>query len=466
MTGRAYQATRAAALLDRGGMVYNAKAYGAVGDTRQSAADVSVTSGSPIVMSASIAFTQADVGKAIRVGDAANSITRLTGTILSVQSATQATASANASATLSSRVMEVGTDDTAAIQAAIDAPGGEGAVCYLPPGAYYITSTLTLRKSTQLIGCGSGSSNSSIPTLDGLTVIWANRLTTTSAIKWPDGSEGASARGIRLYCPGPNQNPTTGSKGFDLGNGAGKAYIEGCLVQGAYYGIYGTAISGVSLRDSYTDNAMIAGLYISGGSNLIVVACGFGNTFGNFAAGAGNIVLTGGVRNCAFYIQEIDEHFNSSSTSGSVVFDNCTDVTFCANSVFVPNGNSGNGILIGASSARITIINTKVQPFSSAVPGQTIKIASGATDIRLIGVSTNPNGGGDIDDQGTRTQYVGCNINGVLKTSLPVVATGSLAAASAAMNGCIVIEDGGAGDHNLVIYSGGQRHRLDGGANV
>jgi len=46
----------------------------------------------------------------------------------------------------------------------------------------------------------------------------------------------------------------------------------------------------------------------------------------------------------------------------------------------------------------------------------------------------------------------------------PVVATGSLPAAGAANDGKILIEDNGAGDRNLVIYGGGQRFRIDGGA--
>lgn len=49
---------------------------------------------------------------------------------------------------------------------------------------------------------------------------------------------------------------------------------------------------------------------------------------------------------------------------------------------------------------------------------------------------------------------------------LSVVATADLPAAAAAQNGRVVIEDNGVGDRNLVFYSGGQRFRIDGGANV
>jgi hypothetical protein len=46
----------------------------------------------------------------------------------------------------------------------------------------------------------------------------------------------------------------------------------------------------------------------------------------------------------------------------------------------------------------------------------------------------------------------------------PILATAALPAAAAAMDGSIVIENAGAGDRNLIVYSNGQRFRIDGGA--
>lgn len=45
-----------------------------------------------------------------------------------------------------------------------------------------------------------------------------------------------------------------------------------------------------------------------------------------------------------------------------------------------------------------------------------------------------------------------------------VIATASLPAEGTAQNGRLVIEDAGTGDRNLIIYAGGQRFRIDGGA--
>lgn len=47
---------------------------------------------------------------------------------------------------------------------------------------------------------------------------------------------------------------------------------------------------------------------------------------------------------------------------------------------------------------------------------------------------------------------------------IPVIVTASLPAAGAGNNGLLLIEDGGAGNGNLVLYMGGQRFRIDGGA--
>jgi hypothetical protein len=45
-----------------------------------------------------------------------------------------------------------------------------------------------------------------------------------------------------------------------------------------------------------------------------------------------------------------------------------------------------------------------------------------------------------------------------------ILPTASLPAAGASQNGRVVIEDAGAGDRNFIVYAGGQRFRIDGGA--
>jgi len=47
-----------------------------------------------------------------------------------------------------------------------------------------------------------------------------------------------------------------------------------------------------------------------------------------------------------------------------------------------------------------------------------------------------------------------------------IVLTASLPAADSSLDGLVLIEDGGTGDRNLIVYAGGQRFRIDGGSAV
>lgn len=132
-----------------------ASAYGAVGDG-QVVGDGAMSSGSAVLTSATAAWPAGVVGKAISVkGAGANGVTTLITTVASRQSATQVTLSAaNASGgAVSSAVVIWGTDDTAAIQAAVDAAeaylaaGDTYAQVYFPPGAYIVAGALNNTKS-------------------------------------------------------------------------------------------------------------------------------------------------------------------------------------------------------------------------------------------------------------------------------------------------------------------------------
>ena len=61
---------------------------------------------------------------------------------------------------------------------------------------------------------------------------------------------------------------------------------------------------------------------------------------------------------------------------------------------------------------------------------------------------------------------IGPDTNHVSEFTIPIIPRASLPAAAAGMNGRVVIDDNGTGDRNLVVYAGGQRFRIDGGANV
>lgn len=132
-----------------------ATAYGAKGDA-QVVTDGAMSSGSAVLTSATANWPSSAVGKAISVkGAAASGVTTLVTTIASRQSATQVTlAAANASGgAVSGAVVIWGTNDQAAIQAAVDAAeaylaaGHTYAQVFLPPRPYILAGALNTSKS-------------------------------------------------------------------------------------------------------------------------------------------------------------------------------------------------------------------------------------------------------------------------------------------------------------------------------
>jgi hypothetical protein len=137
-TGQVLTATGAAAASwqdaasSTGAWVFDvtSSAYGAAGDGRM-VTDGAMSSGSATLTSATAAFTAGDVGKVVLVkGAGASGVTTLVTTVSAYNSATSVTlADANASGgSVSGALVMWASDDTAAIQAAIDAAGAYAAV--------------------------------------------------------------------------------------------------------------------------------------------------------------------------------------------------------------------------------------------------------------------------------------------------------------------------------------------------
>jgi hypothetical protein len=156
----AASAAQAAAIADAAGKyeplqpwVFDVTQYGAVGDA-QVVADGAMSAGSVTLTSATANFQPSDVGNAISVkGAAATGVTTLVTTISARVSATQVTlAAANASGiSLTGAVVIWGTDDTAAIQAAVDAAEAylathTSARVYFPPRPYIVAGPLKTTK--------------------------------------------------------------------------------------------------------------------------------------------------------------------------------------------------------------------------------------------------------------------------------------------------------------------------------
>jgi hypothetical protein len=133
----------------------NVKDYGAVGDGMY--AVIACTSGSTTVTMpyAPNIFNSSDIGKTIKLSPHNGSGATVTRTITGVASSASITVSSSMPWTTENGIATIKTtDDTAAIQAAIDASGGN--IVYFPPGTYITTSELTLPSESHLMGSGRG----------------------------------------------------------------------------------------------------------------------------------------------------------------------------------------------------------------------------------------------------------------------------------------------------------------------
>ena len=152
-------------LIDEGGGFYNVKAGGAVGDTRVMQGGA-IGAGSTLLTVDGGSFTAQDVGKVVSVAGAGAPVPEeetvygitirpprdnLGSVVQGFVSATQVELRDAAQTTVAAATVTYGTDDTAALQAALDG----NAHVYLPPGRYTLTAPLRVaRGGVALRGAG------------------------------------------------------------------------------------------------------------------------------------------------------------------------------------------------------------------------------------------------------------------------------------------------------------------------
>lgn len=117
------------------------------------------------------------------------------------------------------------TDDTTAIQLAIDALPASGGCVFIPPGTYRISSSLTLAEGVQLVGTGSGSilqASSGSHNIDMIQI--------------GDGSSTVSFAAVRQLKITSN-GQKTGGAGIAL-NKAYRVWLENLSLEFQYRGVY------------------------------------------------------------------------------------------------------------------------------------------------------------------------------------------------------------------------------------
>lgn len=316
-------------------------------------------------------------------------------------------------------------DDTAAIQAAIDASYG----VYVPAGVYKCTKTIALRNGSRLVGEASGSERGIPATqLDFSTFNYGR------ALQGPP-SGGGNGHGVTLsnlwvkgaaaLVPEIDGAPSVGyyaqSQNSELSivNSSITGFTINCLLEDVYTAL----LLNLRLSNSVRNNLVLLGSCL----NVRVLAGDFTvpNEVGRAAASArvANIWLsskaTGRPRSISIEGCIIDEvaRLGQTTLPATVAIDSAEDVFLSQSVIWVPvNGGSGYGIRIGPQCARVTIRDVRVEPFEADAnhrPVNTIVIDKGASGVVLSNVTTDANGGGDVADNASDTVWV--NVNGETK---------------------------------------------------
>lgn len=363
-------------------------------------------------------------------------------------------------------------DDTAAINAAITAANAAGGgVVWLPAGTYKVTAAgavaIQLKNNVTLRGASKGRILFGGNTFSG-TVIDGQTITTgfKQIVKAPDNGnnvvvESLTIRGVAA-ASAPNAAPTAGVTCLAIFSSVKGVRLNDVYVEGGSDGIACSTAQIVIIQNCHAQLCRNRGLTLSGTAATEVHGGIYQNCGLSSNTSDGGIWIGGSSNGIVFVQATVDENAYASVNMAAAL-----DVVFIGGKVYLSKINAngtgpGYGFKLGNGTTdptRVTIIGTDILPFAGdRVPTNTILMYG--TGHRLIGVTTDPNGGGDIADNSTAAVWLG--VNG--QSKLEVVATASLPAAAAALNGRILIEDGGAGDRNLIFYAGGERFRIDGAA--
>jgi hypothetical protein len=104
------------------------------------------------------------------------------------------------------------TDDTASIQAAVNAAGVLGGVVYVPPGTYLISAAILLGSKTTLQGAGTASILYAADYINGYPVSETNNVAMVASSNYLDGGSDwlndIYVKDIQLYGNGPGNRPS------------------------------------------------------------------------------------------------------------------------------------------------------------------------------------------------------------------------------------------------------------------
>lgn len=294
--------------------------------------------------------------------------------------------------------------DSQALQDAINAGPAGGGPVLLPPGRIILDRKVTLQKNTALLGWNLSSIDAlSVQTYH--TVVDATGILNDRAFLGPGNGVGVRYAGFALLGPlAPSGSGSIGlhSGGFTSGFAMEKMYIEGFYTGAQMDAVQGGLIQGVILNKQYN-----CGLDVIGGGKLQIISSLLANAAGNGASSA-NLRVRGGAVDVLFQTPLVDEAFGVGGSS--VLLLDCDKVKLDGMRIFLTSGGYGVRLGDGANNpTNVSLVDVRIEPFAvDRVPTQTLEIRG--TGHRFVNVSTDPNGGGDVNDLSADSIYF--NLNG------------------------------------------------------
>lgn len=334
--------------------------FGAVNDA-VSHSDGAITTGTRNFTSATGTFTANDVGKRIVIPGAGAAGAILETTISAFVSATAVTLTATAGTTVSGRIYYYGTDNTTAIQNAINQAQATGDEVRIPGGSWITSSTLNVGARCGLRGVGyQGDSgavyNGAVVTKAtgwlGSTLICGNFNAITVGTNDPVRIEG-----IQIVYP---SQPNAGTTGITGNSGAGStsansySVIRDVCIFGADFGIsltdwYDFKIDNCNIGNHYSAGIQLAPQHYPSFGDATIVNC----TIASGSASHHIAVLSGG----GLRIENNKLNYGAPVSQGIVIAPNLNVGAFIEPFLIVGNSIEGQqqGILFVRSSGNTLV---------------------------------------------------------------------------------------------------------------
>lgn len=281
------------------------------------------------------------------------------------------------------------TNDTAAIQAAVDQVKGSGGTVLVPAGTYMIDALASVNLGSQMtFRMDKGATLKALPNgEDGYNVLFVN------------GQNHVNIVGGTLIGERADHTATTGEWGMGINVSSSDSVVIDGVVSNEMWGdgfFISWGASNVTVCSVFADHNRRQGLSVSGGSNILIKDSTFQNTIGTWPQSGIDIEPDQGLN--ATNITVTNSKFLGNYGTGILVFGQgapTTGITLSGNTV--ANNSVGGGINL------VTVSNSTVSGNTISDPNFGVQLTDGCTndtvknnDITGPGVVNKDPGNGNV----------------------------------------------------------------------